>query len=315
MRTPSNRAETFVVQRASVRLDQFLVKQLPDGSRRRARLAIAAGAVAVNGRRGRKGQTLRAGDVVRVDLAALAVDLLAQPELRLPILYEDEAVIAVDKPAGMPTVALRASDRDTVANALLGRYPELRSVGTGFEAGLVHRLDTPTSGVLLAARSASAWQRLRSQFRARRIDKLYLAQVAGDVPRASVVAVAIAHHPDRPRLMCPCADPERAEALHARPARSRYRPLRRHGASTLVAVWMRTGVRHQIRVHLALRGHPLLGDVLYADAATAAAASRLLLHAVRLGFTHPLSGRRIVLRSPLPDGFVPRPAPMRQPRR
>jgi 23S rRNA pseudouridine1911/1915/1917 synthase len=317
VRTPPDRGETFVVQDAgSTRLDQFLVARLSGGSRRRARLAIDAGAVMVNGRRGRKGQALHPGDVVRIDIAALDCDLTPQPELHLPILYLDDALIAVDKPAGMPAVALRASDRDTVANGLLGRFPELRGVGgSAFEVGLVHRLDTPTSGVLLAARTAPAWQQLRAQFRARRVDKLYLAVVAGDVPRSGTIEIPIAHHPDRPRQMCACEDRRRAESLHARAARTRYRPLRRDGAATLVAVRIRTGARHQVRVHLAAIGHPLLGDALYADARTAATAPRLLLHAVRLGCTHPLSGRRIVVRSPLPDGFgAPRRAQQRAPR-
>jgi 23S rRNA pseudouridine1911/1915/1917 synthase len=273
-------------------------------------------AVVVNGVADARGQALRPGDVVCVYLAPLNCDLAPQPELRLPILYLDEAVIAVDKPAGMPAVALRASDRDTVANGLLGRYPELRGVGgSAFEVGLVHRLDTPTSGVLLAARTTPTWQQLRAQFRAHRVDKLYLAVVAGDVPRSGTIEIPIAHHPDRPRQMCACEDRRRAEPLHARAARTRYRPLRRNGAATLVAVRIRTGVRHQVRVHLAAIGHPLLGDALYADARTAGVAPRLLLHAVRLGFTHPLNGRRIVVRSPLPDGFgAPRRAKTRAPR-
>jgi len=288
-----------------MRLDQFLVRSLPGCSRRTARQAIAAGAVRVNGHPRPKGQFLHSGDTVQVDLAAMDDRLAAQPELALHVLYADEALIAVDKPAGMPSVARRAADRDTLANALLGHFPELRDGGgAAFEAGLVHRLDTATSGVLLAGRTASAWQALRAQFRARTVDKLYLAVVAGRLQGRGAVAVPIAHHPDRPRQMCLCPDAHRARAWRARPAHTGYRPLRRGSGATLVAIRIRTGVRHQIRLHLASIGHPVLGDPLYGDAASASAAPRLLLHAARLGFAHPTDGRRVVVRSALPVDFA-----------
>src|SRR5262249_43507364 len=162
--TPPRPTESFVVDDAGVRLDQFLVRHLPGCSRRQARDAIAAGAISVNGRRGRKGQTLTRGDVVRADPTLWQRRLMPQPHLAVPILYADTALVAVDKPAGMPAIARRADDRGTVANYLLGHYPEMHAVsGSLLEAGLVHRLDTATSGVLLATRSAAAWRDLRAQ--------------------------------------------------------------------------------------------------------------------------------------------------------
>lgn len=305
MSTPSGRADTFVVEDGDcVRLDQFLVRHLRDWSRRQARRAIDAGAVLVNGRPGRKGQALRPGDVVHAE-RAVERDLLPQPDLALPVLYADGAVIAVDKPAGMPTIALGADDRDTVVNFLLGRYPELGGIGGApFEAGLAHRLDTATSGVLVAGRTGEAWRRLRAQFRDRQVDKLYLALVVGDVRRGGALAAPIAHRPRRPREMWACPQPERARALRARPAFTRYRPLRRARTATLLAVRIATGVRHQIRVHLASIGHPVLGDTLYGDAPTSSAAPRLLLHAARLAFAHPTDARRVIIRSPLPNDFA-----------
>lgn len=302
---PLRRTETFVVSDGDEeRLDRFLVRQLSGCSRRQARMAIGAGAVLVNGRRGRKGHTLRPGDVVRADLSILDGEPTSQPELQVPTLYVDEAVVAVDKPAGMPSIALRADDRDTLANYLLGHYPELRALGgSPFEAGLVHRLDTPTSGVLVAARTVAAWDDLRAQFRARRVEKLYLAVVAGRVTARGIVATAIAHRPHRPREMAVCVDPARAQVLHARPALTRYRPLRGFDSATLLAVRIPTGVRHQIRVHLASIGHPILGDPLYGDTASARAADRLLLHAARLSVSHPTTRRRLIIRCPLPAGF------------
>ena len=305
MPTPLRDADTFVVGDAdAIRLDQFLVRHLPDCSRRQARLAIGLGAVLVNGRRGRKGQALRPGDVVRADRAAWDRQLLPQPDLEVPVLYADAAMIAVDKPAGMAAAALRAADRGTVANFLLGRYPELSGVGgAAFEAGLAHRLDTATSGVLLAGRHAAAWRHLRAQFRGRRVGKLYLAVVLGDVRRGGSIESPIAHRPRRPREMCVCAQPNRARELRARPALTRYRPLQRFGEATLLAVRIPTGVRHQIRVHLASIGHPVLGDALYGTSAAPIDPGRLLLHAARLTIDHPTEGRRVIIRSGLPDRF------------
>lgn len=286
------------------RLDHFLVRHLSGCTRRLARLAIDAGAVLVNGRRGRKGQALQPGDIVCADRTPFTAQLAGQADLALPILYADAALIAVEKPAGMPTVALRAHDRDTVANYLLALYPELRGIGgSAFESGLAHRLDTATSGVLVGGRTGAAWRHLRAQFRRREVDKLYLAVVAGEVGRRGTVALPIAHQPRRRRRMCVCREPQQAGRLDARPAVTCYRPLRRLRCATLLALRISTGVRHQIRVHLASLGHPVWGDALYGDASAASAAPRLLLHAARLGFQHPMDGRRVIVRSRLPADF------------
>jgi 23S rRNA pseudouridine1911/1915/1917 synthase len=286
------------------RLDRFLVRHWSGCSRRLARLAIDAGAVQVNGQRGRKGQPLQPGDTVRADRRALQRAPAAQPDLAVPLLYEDAEVIAVEKPAGMPSVALRADDRETIVNYLIARYPELEAIGdAAFEAGLVHRLDTATSGVLVVGRTDAAWRRLRAQFRERAVDKLYLAVVQGRVGQRGTVSAPIAHRPRRPREMLACVDRERAHALRARPALTHYRRLRWQRGAALLGVRIPTGVRHQIRVHLASIGHPVLGDPLYASDAAARATPRLMLHAARIAFAHPADGRRVIIRSRLPDDF------------
>lgn len=284
-----------------LRLDRFVAERGGARARRRAAAIIAAGAVRVNGRPARRGQLLRHGDLVEVDPAAL-VDAPPAPQLglALPVLYDDATLIAVDKPSGMPAVALRGADAGTVANFLLARAPETLAAGRApGEAGLVHRLDTGTSGVLLAARSAMAWRHLREQFRRGTVDKRYLAWVDGDVARGGSRGEPIAHHPRRPRVMRACPDPEQARALRARPALTRYRPLERRGRATLLAITIATGVRHQIRVHLAAAGHPVCGDPLYGGSA----APRLMLHAAVLGVRHPVSGRRLSIDSPPPRDF------------
>jgi len=288
---------------AAVRLDVFLARQVSGCSRRVAQQAIAAGDVRVNGRRVRKGRQVFAGDVVTVpdELGAPAA-LAPNPSLDVPVLYEDAAVIAIDKPAGMASHALHAAEADTAANFLLARYPELAAVGrSDREPGLVHRLDTDTSGVLLVARTAPAYVALRRQFSMHHVQKEYLALVHGDVPAAGEVRTAIAHDRHNRRKMRVHA---RAGVAGARPALTRYRPLERFGTAALLAVEITTGVMHQIRVHLASIGHPIAGDVLYGGERLAGAPARHLLHAAGVTFVHPESGRRTTVSSPPPAEFT-----------
>lgn len=280
-----------------MRLDRLVSEHWGPLPRRRTAAIIAAGAVRVNGRVARKGLTLRAGDVIELDTRAL------QPGPRPPVpalhvLYEDATLIAVDKPAGVPSTALSDSPHGAVADFLRTYAPETAQAGDSpLEGGLVHRLDTDTSGVLLAARTAPAWQAVREQFRHGTVGKHYLAYASGDLPRPGQITVPIAHHPRRPRIMCACAESTRAAALRARPARTRYRPLARCQGATRLAVTIDTGVRHQIRVHLAFIGHPLCGDTRYGGPA----AARLALHAVTLRLRHPVDGRWLTLESAPPD--------------
>lgn len=295
-------ARRIVCDADGVRLDRLIADCGGALTRRRTAAIIAAGAVRVNGRPGRKGQVLRHGDVVDIDVGAFAESPLApRPELALPILYEDDALIAIDKPTGLPSVALHAGDRDTAANFLIGHAPETAAAGgSPLEAGLVHRLDTGTSGALLAARSPAAWRDLREQFRRREVEKRYLVWVDGDLRRSGSRREPIAHEPGRPRAMRVCFDPQQARALAARPAVTHYRPVERRGHATLLEVEIASGVRHQIRVHLAASGHPVCGDTLYGGAP----APRLMLHACALTVRHPVGGRRLRIESPLPADFA-----------
>lgn len=298
---PAGEVLRLICNADGMRLDRFIAAHAAGFGRRRATAIITAGAVRVNGRAGRKGQTLQAGDVVEIAAAAVApAEAAPDPALAIPVLYEDDALIAVDKPSGMPAVALRASDRGTVANFLLARHAEMAAAGgTPLEAGLVHRLDTGTSGVLLAARTPAAWRALREQFRRRAVEKRYLALVDGALSAPRTMRDPIAHHPARASAMLVCADAARARALGARPALTTVRPLERRGAATLVEVVIATGVRHQIRAHLAAAGHPVRGDAVYGGAP----APRLMLHAAALGCRHPVTGAALRIDSPLPPAW------------
>jgi 23S rRNA pseudouridine1911/1915/1917 synthase len=289
---------------APVRLDVCLARQLPNGSRRSAQRVIAAGEVRINGRRARKGQMVAGGDVLQVPEALYApATLRPNPHLLVRILYEDDTLIAVDKPAGMPAHALRPDETETVANFLLAHDPTLAGVGRSHtEPGIVHRLDTDTSGVLLAARTADAYQALRRQFGEQTVTKNYLALVDGDVAVAGVLRAPLAHNQRDRRRMRVCSGAERAAGL--RLAVTAYRPIERFSSYTLLAVRMRTGVRHQIRVHLASIGHPIVGDRLYGCASLQGVLPGHCLHACRLGFTHPATGKPMRVTSPLPGGWI-----------
>jgi 23S rRNA pseudouridine1911/1915/1917 synthase len=290
------RAVTVPATGSGMRLDAFLAAYVPQCSRRTAQRVIAAGEIRVNGRRVRKAHAVTTGDSVELpDELYESPPLQPNPHLTVPVLYEDTVLIAIDKPAGMPSHALRPDESDTAANVLLARYPGLSGVGrTNREAGIVHRLDTDTSGVLLAARTAAAYRALRRQFSAHQVRKEYEAIVHGDVAAAGVVRHPIAHAPHNRRKMRVC----RATVAGSRRAVTRYRPLERFGAYTLLAVEIPTGVMHQIRVHLAWLGHPVVGDRLYGGDRCEHDPSRHLLHARRLRVVHPLTRQRIILECP-----------------
>jgi 23S rRNA pseudouridine1911/1915/1917 synthase len=292
---------------ATVRLDLFLVHQLPGLSRRKARELVAEGAVQLNGRRARKGEAVHPQDLVRVyDRILLGPPHLPpQADLRIPILYEDSAVVAIDKPAGIPAHALRSGEEGTAANFLIAHYPEVASVGKSLlEGGLVHRLDTATSGVMLAARDSNSYRQLRGMFGSHRVAKLYLAVVVGDISTRGRVTTPVAHAPHNRRRMCICSNAAEARAWKGRPAVTVYRPLRRFSVATLLAVKISTGVRHQIRVHLGSIGHPVLGDGLYSSEDTEPIeGARLLLHAARIRLRRPDSGAVLTVNAPLPEDF------------
>ena len=286
----------------SARLDVFLARYLPRCSRRVAQRAIAAGEVRVNGRRARKGDLVRGNDIVQVngDLCAPPA-LQPNPRLAVPILFEDAALIALDKPAGMPSQALRVQETETAANFLLACDPTMAAAGTtDREAGIVHRLDTGTSGVLLAARTADAYRSLRQQFSRHEVVKEDLALVEGDVPAPGVVRTPIMHDPRNPRRMTTSA--AFGQEQRARRAVTYFRPLERFRDATLLLVQIPTGVMHQIRVHLASVGHPVVGDRLYRPPPVHA--GRQLLHASKLSFRHPGSGQPVEISSPVPADFA-----------
>jgi 23S rRNA pseudouridine1911/1915/1917 synthase len=264
---------------AGERLDKFLVQQQPELGRQGARWLSEQGLVRVDGARAVKSRRLRAGE--RVELfGEFGGAPPPEPETPLSIVLERADLVVVDKPAGQPSAPLAPGERGSVAGALLGRYPELRDVGyRAREPGLLHRLDTRTSGLLLAARTPVAFDVLRAALSAQRLHKRYLAIVPGAVPDSALFEqplapdsggsgrVVLAAHQDVPG---------------ARPCRSVLRTLERRGPWALVEVTASRAYRHQVRVHLAAAGFPIAGDLEYGGSPLLE--GRHALHASHLGF-------------------------------
>ncbi len=284
-----------------VRVDAVLRARYPEVSRRDLARAIAAGLVTVNGRPARKGAYVQPGDRIVVGALEAAPP---PPLVDIPVLYADETVLAVDKPAGIAAVARRVGGQPSVAAYLLALLPDLARVGrSALEGGLAHRLDAGTSGVLLAARSRVAWQHLRRQFAAHAVVKEYLALVHGVLRAPRNLEHRLGH---RTSARAPLAVAGTAAVRRRRlwVARAGIHPVAARSGFSLVRVRLDTGVTHQIRVQLAAIGHPVVGDVLYGAApAPDLAHGRFLLHSARVGFTHPGTGEPTTVVSPLPADF------------
>lgn len=286
----------MTVSRDGVRLDRFLRDEWgdrPEG-RRALTLLLASGAVRVNGRVTKKGALLRAGDEVMITPAADA-PLLVPRDGPLSLLHVGATVVVVDKPAGMPSVA-GPTATPSVASILLARFPEMTAIEARRAAGLAHRLDTGTSGFLLAARDLATHGRLRAAFASKGIEKRYVALVHGALAVPTVVEHPLARHPRRRGRMRVARTGERAWD-----ARTIVTPIGTTPDLTLVDLRMRTGVTHQLRVHLAALGHPVVGDRRY-GAGTGRASHEVghRLHAVGMRFDDPS------LQALLPPGLLAR---------
>lgn len=287
---------TVAPEAAGERLDRYLVGAAPVLSRSRLQELIASGHVTRNGMPSKASARLRAGDrIVVVEPPPRPTE--TRPEaITLSILHEDADLIVIDKPAGMVVHPAAGNWEGTLVNALLHHCRDLSGIGGEMRPGIVHRLDKDTSGCLVVAKNDFAHERLAAQFAGRDVTKIYLALVAGKFPRMSgTIDAAIARHPVQRKKMTV------VPAGRGRAARTSWRVLRETGAATLVECTLHTGRTHQIRVHLRHLGHPLFGDAVYGKRA---GFPRQMLHAWKLGFTHPRTGAAMNFVSPIPQDFV-----------
>jgi len=264
---------------------------------RAAASSLASSSLLVDGKSAQPSQRLRTGQVVTCPTPATRPALEAE-DLHFGVLFEDESVIVVDKPAGMVVHPGSGQTRATLAAGLLHRYPELSAVGPADRSGLVHRLDKGTSGALLVARTPDAYSALTGQLRRRQITREYLALVEGEMEAPTgTIDAPISRDQARPTRQA--IDPA------GRPARTHYEVLEHFmdvGLS-LLRVRLETGRTHQIRVHMSAIGHPVAGDVVY-GASHPMDVPRIFLHAALVEFDHPVSGDRVTVESELPSDLV-----------
>lgn len=287
-----------------VRLDKAAAALASGLSRARLKKAIDDGRVRVNGRRLPKGALVTKGDVLSIETSGIPdpdAPAVATPDAPLEVRFESPEVLVIDKPAGQPTAPLRPGETGTVANALLGRYPELLGVGYGpREPGLLHRLDTDTSGLVIVARSKAVFDTLRAALQEGRVEKSYLLVCEGrDLPDEGIIAFPIANHPKDQRRVHACVHPRDVMRLHPRPASTRYRVLRRAGQWALVEARIEKALRHQIRVHFGAIEHPLVGDKLYGGTPVRGL-ERHALHASLVAFAGAEGVPAFRVESPLP---------------
>lgn len=300
------RATNFSVpaQARGERLDHFLAAQLPGLSRSQVQKCIRDGGVTLGGEKVRRPSLrLRGGEKLNVVLPEPPASSAVPEEIPLEILYEDDDLAAINKPAGLVVHAGAGPARrgGTLVNALLHRFRRLSGIGGPLRPGIVHRLDKPTSGVLLIAKTDEAHLRLAAQFERREVEKMYLALAHGRLPRAHdiirlPVARDLAH---RTRMT--------TRRREGRSAVTEYRVLESGRGFTLLEALLHTGRTHQVRVHFSSLGHALVGDTLYGaprqlrwDDHSEPTLDRIFLHARRLGFHHPRTGRRVEVTAPVP---------------
>ena len=297
---------------AGLRLDRFLAARAPDLSRTRLQSLIETGRVLVDGRLRKASHRLRAGEVVRVDVPPPVPLALVPEPIPLAIVHEDPALLVVDKPAGLVVHPGAGHATGTLVHALLAHCgPTLSGIGGVRRPGIVHRLDRGTSGLLVVAKTDRAHLALARQLKARTVERRYLALVHGAPPHAEGLIEAPIGRDPRDRLRMAVRP-----AGAGRTAVTRYRVLERFARPvplTALAVRLGTGRTHQIRVHLAFLGFPVVGDRTYrrrgtpplppALAPRVAALGGLALHAAVLGFTHPETGERLSFEAPPPPAF------------
>lgn len=286
---------SFVADEPGVRLDRYVCRKLAELSRTRVQRLIADGHITVNEQVAKAGLKLNAGDRLKVTLPPAPPSPLTPEAIPLNIVYEDDDLLVVDKPAGLTVHPAPGHPAHTLVNAILARFPHLAALSDSLRPGIVHRLDRDTSGVMAVAKSSSAQTKLVEQFKARSVAKAYLVLVKGKLtPENGVIEAPVGRDPrDRKRM---------AVVAKGREARTEYRVMKYIGDYTLLEVKPETGRTHQIRVHFAAIGYPVVGDKVYG--VKSPFLSRQFIHASRLAFKLPSTGEYKEFNSELPPDLA-----------
>lgn len=304
---------SFVVKedQEGLRLDVFVAANHAALSRSQVKQAIEKGDVAVNGKAPKVSQLLNADDVVVLKQKPAAEGFAVPQNITLEIVYEDAAIIVVNKPAGMVTHPAPGNYENTLVNALLFHCRDLSGIGGVMRPGIVHRLDKDTSGLIVAAKNDDAHRNLSAQFEKHDVHKIYRALVWGDVKgtKGEIILPVGRHTTDRKKMS--------TKSRRGKDALTLWKVCERYGLATLLDVEIKTGRTHQIRVHLSDRGYPVVGDTVYGTAINRMrnitnpelkkqlkALTRQFLHAMLLSFIHPVSGKRLVFTSEMPHDLT-----------
>ena len=285
---------TVEKEQSGVRLDAFLAELVPEVSRSHWKTRIQDGYVKVNGAVSKPNHKLKPGDVIDWTVPEEGPAEILPEDIPLNILHEDDAVLVLNKPPGLVVHPAAGNQTGTLVNALMYHDPVFETLE---RAGIVHRLDKDTSGVMVVAKSEAAMAGLKRQFKARETEKEYLALVWGEPPPSGRIETLMGRHPVHRKKMAVLTQ-------DGRKAISNYETLERFDEVSLVRVRIETGRTHQIRVHLAHAGHPIAGDAVYGRArrhTLPARPERQMLHAARLVFNHPETGKRLSFEAPLFD--------------
>lgn len=291
---------------AGVRVDAWLGGLYPDVPKRVLRAWIDEGNLLYNGRPCSKGDRIVPAASYTLKGEPSVAQLQANPDLPLTVVYEDEWLIGLCKPAGMNCQPNRVDETDTLANALLARWPTLAGIGDSpLTCGILHRIDCGTSGLVLAAKTQTVYEAMRAQFAERLVEKHYRALVVGTVTSPGKLEHFLAHNPRCPGRMVDAT--QWRDVKRPMKAVTAFRPMHpvRVGsvACTLLDVLIYTGVTHQIRAQLSFSGVPILGDTRYGGQVKECAFLRHFLHAYTVTFTHPITGELKTLKAPLTDEF------------
>ncbi|MFC2002336.1 RluA family pseudouridine synthase [Chloroflexota bacterium] len=286
---------SFVADNQALRLDKYVCQKCPELSRTYVQKLIGDGYIKVNDNVAKPGLKLNPGDRVTVIIPPTPPSLLSPEDIPLKIIYEDDDLLAVDKPAGLTVHPAPGHPSHTLVNAILSHFPHLTDISDSLRPGIVHRLDKDTSGVMLVAKNSAAQANLAEQFSTHSVIKAYLVLVKGHLtPESGIIEAPIGRDPSNRKRM--------AVVTKGREARTDYEVVKYIGSYTLLEVRPETGRTHQIRVHLSAISYPVVGDPVYG--VKSAYLSRQFLHACRLGFKLPSTGEYLELESKLPTDLA-----------
>ncbi len=283
---------TLICPADNLRLDKFLAAALPNVSRSQVKRYIIDGLVVAEGLPLKPSTLLAAGTMVVVALPEPELQHPVPKDIPLDILFEDQELLVINKPAGLVVHPAAGHAQDTLVNALLHHLPSLAQMHPT-RPGIVHRLDKDTSGVMVVAKTNLALHSLQRQFKTRQVQKLYVALVHG-WPQApeGIIDVPLGRNPKNRQHFAPLPN--------GKPARTKYTVTQVFEEYSLLNIELETGRTHQIRVHLAWLGHPVVGDTVYGHRKTRLPLARQFLHASQLSFTHPTAAERLTFKAPLP---------------